>query len=61
MFYYVFCPECKNDLSHFANTDNLDKEAIYCTHCESALRLNYGESFDEDYGCDCGLFWFEKI
>lgn len=60
MFYYVDCPECKKDLSRFAEPEKVDTVAIYCPHCESALRLKSGESFDKEMGCDCVIFWFEK-
>jgi len=60
MFYYVDCPECKKDLSRFAEQENLDNGPIYCPYCESALRLKYGEIFEREMGGDCIIFWFEK-
>ena len=60
MFYYVDCPVCKKDMSRFAEPENVDKGAIYCTQCETALRLKSAESFDKELGCDCVLLWFEK-
>lgn len=60
MFYYVDCPVCKKDLSCFAEQENLEKSPIYCTHCETALRLKHSETWDDDFGCEVALFWFEK-
>ncbi|MBS3886186.1 MAG: hypothetical protein KGZ41_03205 [Dethiobacter sp.] len=60
MFYYVDCPECKKDLSHFAKQENLNKEPIYCPYCENALSLKYGEIYEQEMGGDCIIFWFEK-
>ena len=60
MYYYVDCPECKKDLSHLAETDNLDDGPIECPHCATMLRLQYGENFDEDMGESVGMFWFIK-
>lgn len=58
MFYYVDCPECKKDISHLATTEKLESdEPIYCPHCETALRLQYGESFDGEMGESMGMFW----
>jgi hypothetical protein len=47
-------------MSRFAEPENVDKGAIYCTQCETALRLKSAESFDKELGCDCVLLWFEK-
>lgn len=60
MFYYVDCPVCKKDLSRFAEPENIDKGAIYCPHCETALRLKFAEVYDKEMGGDCTHFWFEK-
>lgn len=59
MFYYVDCPTCKKDISYLATEEKLDTGPVYCPHCETKLRLKFSESFEEEMGCICGMFWFE--
>lgn len=61
MFYYADCPNCKKDLSNFATEDNLTRDVIYCPHCECGLKLHFTETWDEDMGCLCGMFWFRQV
>ncbi|MCR3922412.1 MAG: hypothetical protein NUK65_07850 [Firmicutes bacterium] len=60
MFYYVCCPVCDKDLSQFVDEDNPKEDTIYCIHCETALLLKQATQWDDDYGMDITLFWFEK-
>jgi len=61
MFYYVDCPVCNNDLSSHAKEENLECGSLCCPYCDSKLKLRFIENWDEDLGCTCGMFWFEKI
>lgn len=61
LFYYVDCPFCKKDLSFFATEENLAAQAVYCPFCQEKLRLRFAESWEEELGCVCGMYWFEKI
>jgi len=61
LFYYVCCPVCNQDLSHFVDADEPKEMFAVCTHCQTPLRLKYSTYWDKDMGAEVIFFWFEKV
>ncbi|NLZ38458.1 MAG: hypothetical protein GX893_02475 [Firmicutes bacterium] len=61
MFYYVCCPGCNRDLSNYVDEEDPQEITITCPYCQRTLRLQYGTQWDEDFGTDITLFWFEEV
>ncbi|HAA37730.1 MAG TPA: hypothetical protein DCE00_02530 [Firmicutes bacterium] len=61
MFYYVCCPECNTDLSHYVDVEDPAETTVICSTCKTSLRLCHADQWDEDLGFETKFFWFEKV
>lgn len=60
LFYYVCCPVCSQDLSHFVNPEVPKELFAVCTRCRAPLRLKYSTYWEKEMGAEVLFFWFEK-